>query len=121
MGGGEVWCEMIWSGVGAYLLLDLPPDLRLVTDDTLDSPPGTIPHLLFAIHSPDAKPLAIRCTFLSESITLCRGEVFVSHRETVDVLEKVFTGFRDRHGDCESGKEGEDRGCRGNELRLRVR
>jgi hypothetical protein len=38
----------------------------------------------------------------------------------VDVLEEMLSSFGDRHGDCESGKEGEDRRCRGDELRLGI-
>jgi hypothetical protein len=51
---------------------------------------------------------------------LRRGEVLVSDRETVYVLEEMLSSFRDRHGDCESGEEREDRRCGGDEFGLGI-
>jgi hypothetical protein len=89
-----------------YLSLDLTPYVGLVTDDTLDSPPCAIPHFLSTVNGPDAEALSTGETFLSELFTFGRSEILVSNGETVDVLEEMLSGFRNRHCNGESREEG---------------
>ena len=81
-----------------HLGFDLHPNRWLIGNDTLHTPPRTLPHLLTPIHRPHANVLSILATFSTESCTLCSGQTFVPDGETLTGVEEVLANFWNRHG-----------------------
>ena len=96
--------------VGDDALLELAPELGLVRDDRVDTPAGTLEHLVTAIHSPRADLLAGRGALGAEARAIGRVELAVPHAKALAVVPEVLADLGDAHRDTEPAHERKNSG-----------